>query len=209
MRPRHYDKTPVAASATSIAALQTLAAAGSLSLSGTYGSSGFDWFAYRVTLTSANNLSGVTFTIAYEDADGIARTATTAGPNATTLSTSIYAKRVTSISTDGAAAAVSVGNGFAAYGPWKVLPFRSGYQASGVGVTVTGTANAGIEFTYANVADLSIISGTFDAFDHPSLQSITSSAYGSLDERVVGVRLKVNSYTSGSVRYDLAVAAVG
>lgn len=209
MRPRHYSFTPPAAAANTIATLQTLVGAGSLALDGTYGTTGFTWFAYKLTLTSVNNLSARTFTISYVDENGLAQTATTAGPNATTLATNIYAKQVTAITVDGAAAAVSVGHAVVGIGPWKSLPFRSGYQESGVSVGIDTTANVTVQITFANVVELPVIQGTIDAFDHPSLTGITASAYGSFDDRVLAVRLKINSWTAGAIRYDLSVASKG
>lgn len=210
MRPRHYSYTREAATNTSIAALQTLGGAGSLTLDGTYGANGFtSELAWKLTLTSANNLSARTFTINYIDAQGNAQVATSAGPNATTLATSIYVNKVTSISVDGAVTAVSVGHAQVGFGPWKGLPMRLNTGNSSASIGIDGTANVGLQVTYANIADNTVFTGTFDAFDHAALQALTASDFASLETRVTGCRFKINSWTSGALRLDLAVAAEG
>jgi len=210
MRPRHYSYSREAASNTSIAALQTLAGAGSLTLDGTYGTTGFtSGLAWNLTLTSANNLSARTFTVNYIDAQGNAQSTTSSGPNATTLATSIYVSQVTSITVDGAVTEVSVGHAQVGYGPWKGLPMRLNTGNSSASIGIGGTANVGLEVTYANIADNTVFAGTFDSFDHEALQSLTASDFASLETRVIGCRLKINSWTSGAIRLDLAVAAEG
>ena len=211
MRLRHYDYTPEAAGTATIAALQTLGAAGTLALSGTYGASGFpSKLAWTITLTSANNLSGVNFTINYLDAQNNAQSVVVAGPNATTKSTTAIAGTVTSITTSAAAAAVSVGHTNVGYGPWKHLPMRVGYVGSTASLNVSGTATCAIEATYANIARYSVFTGTFDYFTKPVnvAASATLSVYD-VDRKEVGMRLRIDAYTSGTIRLDLAVPAAG
>lgn len=213
MRPRHYSYTPEAAGTATIAALQTLAAAGDLSLSGTYGANGFSsGLMWKLTLTSANNLSARTFTINYIDAQGNAQTATTAGPNATTLTTSIYAQKVTSISVDGAADSVSVGHVNVGYGPWKHLASRLGYTPSSVMIAKSGTATVALECTMANIADNALFTAGFDYYTQTA--TITPTGSGTmqvyaLNSREIGARLRIDAYTSGSINVDISVSAKG
>jgi hypothetical protein len=214
MRSRHYAYTPEAAGAATIAALQTLAGAGSLTLDGTYGTNGFtSELAWKLTLTSANNLSARTFTISYLDAQGNAQTATTAGPNATTLSTTIYAQKVTAITVDGAATAVSVGHANVGYGPWKHLPSRVGYTPSSAMLSYAGTATLAMEATQANIGDNSVFTGTFDYYTKtvnvlPAVSTANTVIYD-YDRREMGTRLRVDAWTSGQIRLDLSVPAAG
>lgn len=210
MRLRHYAYTPEAAGAATIAALQTLAGAGSLSLSGTYGATGFpSELAWTITLTSVNNLSGVNFTINYLSAQGNAFSVTTTGPNATTKTTTVIASRITSITTDAAAAAVSVGHLNVGYGPWKHLPNRVGFVSpSTVAVALAGTASVAIEGTYANIADNTLFSsGLFDWFT--KVTSALPFQECVFANRETGTRLRIDSWTSGAIRIDLAVPAAG
>jgi|SRR5579872_658133 len=106
-----------------IAAVQTLAAAGTLQLNGTLSvpNANIGLFVNNVsliipentrivTLTSANNLSAVNFTISGMSG-GVAVSETIAGPNNNTVTTANFYSRINSITTSGAAAAVSAGIG--------------------------------------------------------------------------------------------------
>lgn len=218
MRARHYAFTPEGAATDSIATTQTLADAGSLSLDGTYGANGFGYSvtysksqlapAWELTLTAPGDESGVNFTITYLDANGVEQSATVAGPNATTSNAGVYAQKVLSVTADGATTDISVGHVVVGFGPWKSLPFRKGYPGATVSVGV-GVANYGLQITYANINDNDTFGGTFDAFDHPTLSNKVASGYAVMEDRVVGFRLKVNSWTSGEIRMDLAVPMVG
>lgn len=214
MRSRHYAYTPEAASAVSIAALQTLVGAGSLTLNGPYAVSGFpSELAWTITLTSVNNLSARTFTISYLDAQGNAQTATSAGPNATTLSTTVFATMVTRITVDGAAAAVSVGHVNVGYGPWKHTPSRVGYTPCSAMLSKAGTATLAVEATHANIGDNTVFTGTFDYFtkavNFTPATSTGSTVIYDFDRREMGMRLRIDAWTSGKIRLDLSVAAAG
>lgn len=103
-----------AANTTLVASLQTLAGAGTLALNvkGAYPNAfDFQGLNREVSLTSTNNLGGVNFTIAGL-LNGQVVTSTIAGPNNDTVHTTQLYSQVTSITTSGAAAAVSAGSGF-------------------------------------------------------------------------------------------------
>lgn len=105
-----------ARSSTSVAPLQNLAAAGSLTLASPLVINGvgdafitFPNIARTISLTSTNNLSAVTFTITGTDINGQANSVNLSGPNANTVSTSVQFHTISSITSNGAAAAVSAG----------------------------------------------------------------------------------------------------
>lgn len=219
MRARHYAFTPEAASPTSIATVQSTAGAGSLVLDGTYGANGFGYStresktslrpAWQLTITAVADESANTYVITYLDANGVQQSITTLGPNATTTVLNAYAMQVLSVTVNAAATDISIGHVVVGYGPWKALPFRRGYVNSTVSVGLGGTANYSLEITYANIVDNDTFGATFDFFDHPTLVNKAVSGYAQMLERVVGFRLKVNSWTSGEIRMDLAVPMVG
>ena len=136
MRPMTFVISYAAASAVSIAALQTLGTAGSLTLNGPLAKAYNPMTGVvdnapltqvatllqqgRVTLTSANNLSAVTFTITGTDSGGNVVSETIAGPNASTVTSAKSYSTITSIRTNGAVTAVSVGT--ANYGETNFLP---------------------------------------------------------------------------------------
>ena len=79
---------PQSASATKIAAAQTLGGAGNMTLTGSAVNDGSN-MASTVTLTSTGNISGVTFTVTGTDASGSAATEDITGPNNNTVTGSI------------------------------------------------------------------------------------------------------------------------
>src|SRR6266850_3299330 len=96
---------------TSVAALQTLGAAGNLVIN--YGPNGFFDFVNltrKITFTSANNLAGVNFTIT-GTLNGTTISEVLAGPNANTVTSVNIYDTITSIAANAAAAAVSAGTG--------------------------------------------------------------------------------------------------
>lgn len=114
-----------------ICTLQTLGAAGSLTIDGPlsywprpdvrskYAS--FGNVRRVVSLTSANNLAGVSFTITGYF-NGLPVTETRVGPNSNTVETTQIYEIVTSISTNGAVTAVSVGSGSTGQTAYLKLP---------------------------------------------------------------------------------------
>lgn len=219
MRARHYAFTPEAAASNSIALVQSLASAGSLSLSGTYGPNGFGYHvaysasnlrpALNLTITALTDLSAVNFTFTYIDAQLNQQQITVAGPNATTANVGVNAVQVVSVTASAAAPNVSVGHTVSGYGPWKSFPARRGFQGSTISVGISGTANLSLDITYANICDNETFTGLFDFFPHPSAVNKAASFYGDMAPRVIGYRLKINSWTSGEIRVDHAVAMVG
>src|ERR1051325_5066760 len=110
-----------AASSTSVAALQTFGAAGSLSLNGSLSQLlkqdspatyvNLNNIFRTITLTSTNNLSAVNFTITGVGTSGAVITETIAGPNSNTVATTGFFQTVTSITFNAAVTAVSAGTG--------------------------------------------------------------------------------------------------
>ena len=86
---------------------------------------------------------------------------------------------------------------------------REGITFQGASIGIDGTANITLQTTFANIADNAIFAGTFDVFSHSYLSALTASAFDTVDTREIGVKLKVNSWSSGNVRLDLSVSAKG
>lgn len=209
-RPRHYAFTPESAASNSIAASQAVSGAANLVLTSTYTDNPFpSGMAWNITITSSANISAVNVTIVYLDAQGNQQTVTVAGPNTTTKNAGIYASRVLFVSTSATASNISIGHTVVGYGPWKTLPTRGVSSVNSCSVGIDGTASLTIEGTFANIADNSIFAGTFDYFNTTSINAATASAYDVLDDRLIGCRLKVNSWSSGGIRFDLSVSAKG
>ncbi len=147
-QPSVYEWT--AANTTAVAALQSLAGAGSLTLNGSLvpaatprqGFVQFPKYVRSVSLTSANNLSGVNFTIHGVSENGSDETQTIAGPNANTVETTNVFYEVTAITTNGAAAAVSAGTGHIGHTFPFLFNYNSPYPALGIACDVTNGAGA-------------------------------------------------------------------
>lgn len=165
---------------TAVAALQTLAAAGSLSINGSMAVSAlsgtpvvtFAGFSRVISLTSTNNLSAVNFTVTgiYK---GALQTQTIAGPNNNTVSTTLLFDSVTSISTDAAAAAVSAGIGATGQTDWYQFNNFSSTDYLSVQVVVTGAITYSFQSTLDDVLNLAITPTVFNTIQ-PMTAATTS-----------------------------------
>lgn len=137
-----------AANTTDVAALQTLGAAGTIVINGNLAQpiNGittpnyvlFLGISRTVSLTSVNNLSAVHFTIT-GTFRGTTQTETRVGPNNNTVLTTALFDTITSITTDAAVTAVSVGSGTTGQTHWKNSNYDSTVVSMAVAVVVTGT----------------------------------------------------------------------
>ena len=210
MRPRHYSYTPEAAATNSISLSQAVVGAAALTQTGTYGVNGFpSELAWNITITSSADISAVNLTIVYLDAQLNQQSIVVAGPNATTKDAGIYAIKIISVTTSASASNILIGHTNVGFAPWKVIPSRGVSSTTGASIGIDGTANITLQTTFANIADNAIFAGTFDVFSHSYLAALTASAFDTIDTREIGVRLKVNSWSSGNVRLDLSVSAKG
>lgn len=142
---------------TAIALTQTLVGAGNLQLNGSLSNNVpgnlsivFPGFARVVTLTSANNLGGVNFTIS-GTLDGQIVSQTIAGPNNNTVTTAQIFDAVTSITTSNAAAAVSAGIGATGRTGWFRHDYHSTSGLWSVQVVATATIAYSLNVTLADV----------------------------------------------------------
>jgi len=156
MQPRVYVWP--AASNNAIALLQTLGAAGNLTLNGSLASSSeggtpsviFYNYNRYVTLTSANDLSGVNFTIT-GTINSAPVSQTIAGPDNDTVATTVVFDTVTSISASAAATAVSAGTGTFGQTRWFESDYYLNVSNLSIQVVVTGTINYTFGTTLDNV----------------------------------------------------------
>lgn len=195
MRPVTISRTLAAASANSIALLQTTAGAGNFTLDGALVSGGVATIpvASQVTLTSAGNISGVNFTITGTDTRGQTVTEVLAGPNANTV-TSVYTyATVTSIAVNGAVGTnTSVGNAQSGASPVIPLDLYLPFGST-TSVKVTGTVNYTVQVSNDDpyVADQT----TMVWSSHPTaaLVGATASQIGTTANAYRAIRLVTNS----------------
>ena len=123
----------------------SLGSAGNLAINGGQAGLAGSGLNSRVTITSSNDLSGVTFTITGTDIDGNALTENISGPESTTITTTNTFRTVTQISTNAAASSVEVGTlaTFADASGTRASITSSGGDESSISFTVVGTDMSG------------------------------------------------------------------
>jgi hypothetical protein len=184
--------TWTAASATSVAALQTFGAAGSLSLNGSLSQllrpDSPDTFVslggiFRtITLTSTNNLSGVNFSITGTDAYGNTVTEIIAGPTSNTVATTGFFGTVTSITFDAAVTAVSAGTGQTGTTGWFTYDMHCNNANLGIAVSVTGT------ITYSTQVTLDYVNGTSSPVLFTPITAMTTATTNQITNLILPIR---------------------
>jgi hypothetical protein len=193
----HKTLTISAASTTAVAALQTLGGAGDLTLASstvTLPNQG-----QRPSLTSANNLSAVTFTFYGTDVNGKTFSLAMAGPNANTVILSVAMATITRIAANAAAAAVSAG--YAAQGETAMWPVdrRLAPVNIGLGITQVSTTYT-LQHTFEDIYASTFDPGTAVWFNHPSLTALAAAADGNYSMPIAAFRLYGTG--AGSARLD-------
>lgn len=186
----------------SIAANQTLGAAGSMLLNGALSRTVTNntpvgvaqmpgSFERKVTLTSTGNISGVNFTIVGLDYQRNAVTEVLVGPNNSTVTSVNNYYIVSSITTNGAVATnTSAGTGSTGVTAW-ILGNNKPSPVS-IGLYISITANT-LNVTVEGTPDNPFITASPALFPHSILTAITSSDSSEWPYGVNYVRFKVNS----------------
>jgi len=156
----------------------------------------FGTISRRVTITCADDISGVTFTIigTYRNA---VQTENIAGPNATTVTTTAVFDTVTSVTSDGAVGFdTSVGTGTTGYTWW----FNSNYYASTIGLSIQVSVDATINYSFETTLD-DVQTGEPNNVFTPiaALTGATTDQLGTLSTPTRYSRIIVNSATDGSL----------
>lgn len=185
-----------------IAQAQTTGGAGNLTLNGALVSSGTytHTSAQKIGIYSAADLSAVTFTVSGEGYDGTSGlfsaslSEAVTGPNATTVETTSYFTKVTSVAASAAVgSSVEVGPSDEAVSQPIPLNYRTDYN-TGLTVVISGTINVDVQHTMSDIFNDS----TPSWIDHDSLAAITATADGNYAVPVSATRLLVNSASNGA-----------
>jgi len=143
-----------------ICALQDTAGAANLLINGSLASGitnptvTFNGFSRKVSLTSANNLSGINFTINGQ-LNGQAISETLVGPNANTVATTNNFDAIFSIHVNGAVTQVSVGTGTTGQIHWIKHNTHTTVAQIAIGATVVGTINYSYQISLEDVTTIS------------------------------------------------------
>jgi len=199
MRPITVSLSPSVLDADGVAASQTPAGAGAVTINGALATGGVATFASPqiVTIYSGSNISNRTFDVTGLDRDGntISQTSIT-GPNNSTVATTKYFKEVTGVTISGAAAgAITVGvNGL---GTSQIIPLDV-YPRANISVAVTAVTGATykLQYTYDDVQATTWPNGTQTWFDHATMVSKTDTADATINNPVTAVRFVITTAAS-------------
>jgi hypothetical protein len=192
-----------APSVNAVCLLQNTAGAGNLLINGALSNVGgifipsvvFNGITRTISLTSTNNLSGVTFTINGTNFLGTHISESGPGPNNDTRYTTNAFASVTSITVNGAVNAVSVGTGETGQTMWNKYDYYRPYPSLAVQVVVTGT----ISWTFnVTLDDVTLVIPTLFAPD-TNLTAQTGNAFDTVTDPLNYYNITINSSTNGSL----------
>lgn len=219
MRPVTVLIAAITADQNGIAVAQQLAGAGNLTLNGVGvmaddGSASFNIGKALlepprpVTLTSAANLSAITFTVYGFDRARSPISEAIAGPNANTVTTTKYFAQVSRIAAS-AAVGSDVEAGWGATAASRVVPLDHHKNPFSVSVdcVVVGTVDYDVQYTHDNIFDPDWNEGTANWRTHSTLDGLTASADGYIAFPVRAARTLLNSGT-GSVETTVTQSGV-
>lgn len=209
MQPIVKTVGPLAAAvANSICLSQTPSGAGALTENGALVSGGVAILAVpaRITITAVSNESAKTFTIVGTDHSGNQITETITGPNATTATSVLTYKTVTSVSISAAAAgAITVGNAQSGASPAVALDPWAFPQVA-IQCSVSGTVNYTVQQTLDNPNDPvnPVARASMVWVDHPdtNLVAATTTKQGNYGYAPLYMRVVINS-GSGTVKLSV------
>lgn len=196
-----YTFAPTALDADGICASQTLGGAGNLTIDGALATDGVATFGeqQRVTLYSTADYHLVTFTLYGTDARGRSISETMAGPNNSTVTSTLNYKTVTRIASNGAlATAITAGNSNALETPWVRL--NPDAPVKTVSVEMSSGASYTYEVQWANRATTAIATNESDltAIADATLTAKSASALLNIVTLVYAARVKLTSFSSGT-----------
>jgi len=202
MRPYQFTTTSyTAADPDGIATSQSPSGAGNLTLVSSTVTLTPPRF---VTITSAGDDTGVTFTITGTRPGGSTQTEVVTGANAGAATSTLTFATVTSIAISGAsAAAVEAGFTQSGYSDWYPMDIYTPNQVTSISATVSGTVNYDIQYTNEDPFDRTI---TQTAVAHPAtggaFTGASTNQTHSSTTLMRAIRYKINS-GSGTIRLTI------
>lgn len=226
MRPVRIYTLPRAADADGVATTQSLASAGDLTLDGALVTDGtayimqtgadsdgrpYNRHGQNVTITSAGNDSGITFTVYGMTPEGKVHSETLTGGNVAAVTTSAYFSTVTRIAASGATAG-NVTAGIAVTGATPVIPLDH-YIGEGVALAaiVGNTMTYTVEDTQDNIWaqtwrdgwEWNPETGNWQDHDSADFQAATATAKGNYEFVPTATRAKWSAWTSGTFEFQV------
>lgn len=207
MRPIQQTLTFIAADPNGVATAQTPTQNGNLTLDGALASGGTVTFSTpaKVTLTSTDDFSAVTFTVYGTDSSNQSISEAITGPNNTTVTGTTFFKTITQIATNAPSGLTTetveagVPNTNLGAGAWWPLDIYTPNQVTTISATIlSGTATYTVQYTNEDPFDTSI---TQQAVSHPTanLVGASTSQTGFTTTLMRAVRFNIASGT-GQIR---------
>jgi hypothetical protein len=193
-----YTLQYAAAVSNNIAQSQALLAAGNFSLNGSTVTAGVATLdkPRRVLISSTGNDASAIFTVTGTDRYGNPQSESLAGTSGSSEFTVYDYKSVTKIAISAASGSnVLAGTNGVGSGPWVALNRYVTPGNTSLGIKITGTVNATAEYTYDD-PNLLVPSNSIvppGVFPMTTLQAVTTSIDGVLDQPATYVRWTVNS----------------
>jgi hypothetical protein len=162
-----------------------------------------------VSITSAGNDTGRTFTITGENEKGVATSEEVTGASGAAATSTVTFARITSITTDDdTAGAITVGTTSAVTTQWIPMDLFANPFSVSLGVVLAGssTVTYTVQHTFSDVQDSTV---TASAIDHDSLASQTATNDGNYAFPVRAVRLTNAGFTAGSLDFSVGQSGVG
>lgn len=213
MRPIRITKSLTAGAVAAVAASQTPAGAGALTINGSLASGGVATFATarRVLFTFAGADAARTFTLTGTNGSGTIITEKVSGANTgTSVSLQDYLT-VTSILVDAATAgAVQVGTNTVGSTNWQELSREISPENVSLAVEVTGTVNYTVEYCYDGVQAGPGINQAVPVptvWALPAMLAQTTNKDASLQAPVGAIRCTINSGT-GTILFIIIQAGI-
>jgi len=167
-----------------------------------------DSLAHQLSITSAANISAITFTVTGTDADGVTQTEAITGPNATTVESTSYFLTVTSITISATLGANTANVGWVDEIVTPTIPLETYARGASANVDITGTINYTVQGTHSDMRTRAD-DGAFNWFDisDPNIDviDITTDVQFGLFPIPRAIRLKTNSYSTGATARLLIV----
>lgn len=167
------------------------------------GSSGITAFTtpQHITITSAGNDSGDTFTVTGEDRYTNVMTEAITGGNATiALGTKNFAKVYSVVSSGASAGGVEVGVNGLCESQWFQMNYRGATFNVGIGCDVSSGADLtyALQHTFHNLQTTAFVEDDATVFTHSSINGKTGSADGNYASPPTGIRLAITTHVSGA-----------
>lgn len=162
-----------------------------------------DGMAHLVIITndSITDHSAKTAVLTGTDADGNSQTETMALPAGSVATTSTkYFKTLTTVVPSATIGADTMDIGWTddVVSPTWVPDYKQQTFSVGIGLDISGTINVDVQHTFDDVFDSSVAYSSRTWLDHASLAAKTVDADGNYAAPVRGIRLLINSLTTGA-----------